>query len=78
MVTRVANPLKGTIPRLSKIHLKAVVAQVAPELLTKQHLDIGLVVNNENKEVHVLSIVARHHIHSQSRVYTESARKTPG
>jgi hypothetical protein len=32
--------------RLCKIHLEAVVAQVAPKLLAKQHLDIGLVVNN--------------------------------
>ena len=31
---------------LSKIHPEAVVAQVAPELLAKQHLDIRLVVDN--------------------------------
>jgi len=45
----VADALQGASRRLRKIHPEAVVAQVAPKLLAKQHLDIGLVVNNENK-----------------------------
>jgi hypothetical protein len=48
----IADALQGAIRRLRKIHFEAVVAQIAPELLAKQHLDIGLVVNNENKEAH--------------------------
>jgi hypothetical protein len=34
---------------LRKIHREAAVADVASELLAKQHLNIGFVVNDENK-----------------------------
>jgi hypothetical protein len=46
-----SGPLTLELP-LGKIHLEAIIAQVAPELLAKPHLDIRLVVNNENKEAH--------------------------
>ena len=44
--------LRALFRRLCKIHREAVVAQVAPELLAKQRLDIGFVVNNKNKQAH--------------------------
>ena len=37
---------------LRKFHGEAVGAQVAPELLAKQHLDIGLIVDHENEWTH--------------------------
>jgi hypothetical protein len=48
----VPDAMQGAIRRLCKIHREAIVTQIAPELLAKQHLDIGLIVNNENKEAH--------------------------
>ena len=52
MTRRVTDQFKRAVCRLRKIHREAAVADVASELLAKQHLDIGLVVNNENKEAH--------------------------
>jgi hypothetical protein len=37
---------------LGKFHDKATGAEVAPELLTKQHLDIRLIVDDENEKAH--------------------------
>jgi hypothetical protein len=37
---------------LSKIHCKAARAEIAPELLAEQNLDISLFVNHENKQAH--------------------------
>jgi hypothetical protein len=51
--------LKGAIRRLGKIHREAAGAEVAPELLAKKHLDITFVVDDENKETHVLSPALR-------------------
>ena len=45
--------LKGTVSRLRKIHREASVADVASELLAKQRLNIGFVVNNKNKQAHL-------------------------
>jgi hypothetical protein len=38
--------------RLGKLHCKAARAEVAPELLTEQNLDISLIVNHENEQGH--------------------------
>ena len=40
---------------LGKFHGEAASAEVAPELLAKQHLDVRLIVNHENERVHVRS-----------------------
>ena len=53
MPRRVADPLKRAVRRLGKIHREAAGADIAPELLAKQHLNIGFVVNDENKQAHV-------------------------
>jgi hypothetical protein len=37
---------------LGKIHCKAARAEIAPELLAEQNLDISLIVNHENKQAH--------------------------
>jgi hypothetical protein len=34
---------------LGKFHRETALAQVAPEMLAKQHLDIRFIVDNENK-----------------------------
>src|SRR5450755_2885018 len=52
---RITDALKGAIRRLRKIHREAAGAEVAPKLLAKKHLDIIFVVDDENKETHVLS-----------------------
>ena len=38
--------------RLGKFHGKPAGAQVAPELLAKQHFNIGLVIDHENEKTH--------------------------
>src|SRR6266478_5551624 len=50
---RVTDQLKRAVCRLRKIHREAAVADVASELLAKQRLNIGLVVNNKNKQAHL-------------------------
>src|ERR1700730_3889932 len=45
----------SAIGRLRKLHREAVSAEIAPELLAKQHLDIGLVVDHQNKHIHTLT-----------------------
>ena len=38
---------------LREIHHEALRAQVAPELLAKQRLDVGLVIDHQNQNAHV-------------------------
>ena len=49
-----ANALKRSGRRLGKVHGEATIAQVAPKLLAEQHFNVGLVVDHQNKQVHVL------------------------
>jgi hypothetical protein len=37
---------------LGKFHPETTLAQIAPELLPKQHLDIRFIINHENEKVH--------------------------
>jgi hypothetical protein len=37
---------------LREFHCEAVGAKVVPELLAKQHFDIGLIINHENEQAH--------------------------
>ena len=39
--------------RNGKIHHEALRAQIAPELLAEQRLDVGLVVDHKNQNAHV-------------------------
>ena len=39
--------------RIGKIHHEALRAQVAPELLAEQRLDVGLVIDHKNQNAHV-------------------------
>src|ERR1700733_9842615 len=41
--------------RLGKLHREAARAKVAPKLLAEQNLHIGLIINHENKRVHMRS-----------------------
>src|SRR5258705_1839147 len=50
---RMTDQFKRAVCRLGNIHRKAAVADVASELLAKQRLDIGFVVNNKNKQAHL-------------------------
>src|SRR5258707_2924112 len=50
---RVTDQFKRAVCRLGKIHREAAVADVASELLAKQRLNIGFVVNNKNKQAHL-------------------------
>jgi hypothetical protein len=45
----VADALEGAVRRLGKLHGEPTAAKIAPKLLAKQHLNIGFVVNDENK-----------------------------
>jgi exodeoxyribonuclease V alpha subunit len=56
-VPRILDLVKIRIPRrflgrLRKLHRKAALPQVAPELLTEQQLNIRLVIHHENEEAH--------------------------
>ena len=54
-VACVSDALKSHGSRLRKFHCEAAGAQVAPELLAEQHLDIGLVIDHQNKHVHTFT-----------------------
>ena len=54
-VACIADALKCHGGGLRKFHCEAVGAEVAPELLAKQQLDIRLVVDHENERVHMRS-----------------------
>ena len=43
---------------LGKLHDEPASAQVAPEMLAKQHLDVRLVVNHENEQAHARSPIS--------------------
>ena len=49
------NAPKGHGGGLGKLHGEPASAKVAPELLSEQNLDVRLVVNHENKQVHARS-----------------------
>ena len=51
-VACISDALKCHGGGLRKLHREAVSAEVAPELLAEQHLDIRLIVNHENEQVH--------------------------
>ena len=51
----ISDALKGHGGGLRKLHCEAVGAKVAPELLAEQNLHIGLIINHENKRVHMRS-----------------------
>ena len=48
----IGNALKSSGRRLGKVHGEATITQVAPELLAKQHLNVWLVIDHQNKQVH--------------------------
>ena len=50
----VADALQRVVRGLRKFHGEAAGAQLAPELLAKQHLDIRLVVDHENEQAHAV------------------------
>ena len=52
---RIGNALKRHGAGLGKLHREAAGAEIAPELLAEQHLDVGLVINHENEQVHARS-----------------------
>src|ERR1700677_5398801 len=41
--------------RLCKLHRELIVAEITPELLAEQNLDIRLIINHENEHVHCRS-----------------------
>jgi len=49
--------LERRIGRLGKFHGKPPGPKIAPELLSKEHFDIGFIVNNKNKKIHVVAPV---------------------
>jgi hypothetical protein len=49
----VASLISLSVCRLCKFHGEAAVAEVASELLAKQRLNIGFIVNNKNKQTHL-------------------------
>ena len=51
-VSCIADTLQRGGSRLSELHVKSAGAQIAPELLAKQHFDVGLIVNHENKKTY--------------------------
>ena len=51
-VAGIADALKRRRRGLGKFHGKAASAEIAPELLAEQQLNIGFVINNENEKAH--------------------------
>jgi len=51
-VACVGDALKCHWGGLGKLHGKPGSTEITPEVLAKQHLDIGLIVNHENKQAH--------------------------
>ena len=59
-VACISDALKCDGGGLGKLHGEAVGAEVAPEVLAKQHLDIRFIVDDENEQTQaVLPISAR-------------------
>ena len=54
-VACIGDALKCHGGGLRKLHREAAGAKVAPELLAEQHLDIRLIINHENEQVHARS-----------------------
>src|SRR4029450_9523606 len=48
----ISDALERHAAGLSKIHPETTLAQIAPELLPKQHLDIRFIVDHEDEKVH--------------------------
>src|SRR5262249_39958178 len=51
-IARIADTLQRDGSGLREFHGKATGAEIASKMLPKQHLNIGLVVDNENKKFH--------------------------
>jgi hypothetical protein len=51
-ILRIVDTLQRRGSRLGKRHGEPASAEIAPELLLKQHLDVRLIVDHENKEGH--------------------------
>jgi hypothetical protein len=49
----IGDPRQRVRRRNRKIHHEALRAQIPPELLAEQRLDVGLVVNHKNQNAHV-------------------------
>ncbi|MGB7854869.1 MAG: hypothetical protein WBL48_03110 [Pseudolabrys sp.] len=43
---------------MSKFHPEATLAQIAPELLPKQHLDIRFIIDHEDEKIHRCAPIA--------------------
>ena len=52
LVACIGDALKRHGSRLGKFHREATGAEIAPELLPEQQLNIGLIINHENKKAH--------------------------
>ena len=48
----IGDALKGGRCRLGKFHVEATSAEIAPELLPEQQLNIGFVIHDKNKKAH--------------------------
>jgi hypothetical protein len=44
--------LKRHVAGLGKFHPETTLAQVTPELLSKQHLDIRFIIDHEDEKIH--------------------------
>ena len=51
-VASIGDALKRHQGGLCKLHRKAAVAEIAPELLAEQSLHIGLIIDHEDEKVH--------------------------
>ena len=51
----IGDALKRHRGGLGKLHREPASAEVAPEVLAKQNLDIGLIIDHENERVHMRS-----------------------
>jgi hypothetical protein len=47
--------LKRHVAGLRKFHRETAVAKIMPKLLAKQHLNVRLIVDHENEEIHALA-----------------------
>ncbi len=55
LVAGIGDALQRHGGGLRKFHRKAAGAEIAPEMLAKQQLDIRLIVDHKNKQIHVFS-----------------------
>jgi hypothetical protein len=57
LLRSIIDALKRRVAGLGKFHSKTTRSKITTELLSKQHLDVGLVINHKNEKFHARPLV---------------------